>query len=499
MKIKTHILTLLLVSTCVCFIHAQTLNFPTDTVISKNGQVTIKGQKIDYTVKTGMQPVWDESGEVIATLHYTYYQRKGINDLSKRPLMISFNGGPGSASAWMHIAYTGPKLLNVDDEGYPIQPYGMKDNPYSVLDVTDILYVNPVNTGYSRTIPVAGKEVKRDQFFGINADINYLSEWLNTFVNRNDRWLSPKYLIGESYGGTRVSGLAYALQEKQWMYLNGVILVSPADYNIFNSDPAIYTATNFPYYTATAWYHGLLPEPNQQMALQDILMIAEDFALQELMPALAKGSSLGQADREMIAQKMTQLTGISTENILQQNLNLTPSFFWKDLRRKKDGTTIGRLDSRYLGIDKVETGDAPDYNAELKHWLHAFTPAINYYMRNELGFQTDLKYNMFGDVHPWDRRNNQTREQLRKAMAANPYLNVLFQAGYYDGATTYFASKYTMWQIDPSGKMKDRFRFIGYESGHMMYLRKVDLEKANEDIREFIIDTNFENKPAKYK
>lgn len=260
MKFRAPIFTFVLTSLCTALIYGQSLNFPTDTTIIKSGQVTIKGQKIDYTVKTGMQPVWDESGEVIATLHYTYYQRKGVNDLSKRPLMISFNGGPGSASAWMHIAYTGPRLLNVDDEGYPIQPYGMKDNPYSVLDVTDILYVNPVNTGYSRTIPVSGKEVKRDQFFGINADINYLSEWLNTFVNRNDRWLSPKYLIGESYGGTRVSGLAYALQEKQWMYLNGVILVSPADYNIFNSDPAIYTATNFPYFTATAWYHGLLPE-----------------------------------------------------------------------------------------------------------------------------------------------------------------------------------------------------------------------------------------------
>ena len=499
MKFRTPIVTLVLTSLCTALIYGQSLNFPRDTTIIKSGQVTIKGQKIDYTVKTGMQPVWDESGEVIATLHYTYYQRKGVNDLSKRPLMISFNGGPGSASAWMHIAYTGPRLLNVDDEGYPIQPYGMKDNPYSVLDVTDILYVNPVNTGYSRTIPVSGKEVKRDQFFGINADINYLSEWLNTFVNRNDRWLSPKYLIGESYGGTRVSGLAYALQEKQWMYLNGVILVSPADYNIFNSDPAIYTATNFPYFTATAWYHGLLPEKNQQKSLQEVLAIAEDFALQELMPALARGSNLPEADRSALAQKMAALTGISAEHILQQNLNLTTSFFWKDLRRKKDGTTIGRLDSRYLGIDKVETGDAPDYNAELKHWLHAFTPAINFYMRNELGFQTDLKYNMFGDVHPWDRRNNQTREQLRMAMAANPYLNVLFQAGYYDGATTYFASKYTMWQIDPSGKMKDRFKFIGYESGHMMYLRKVDLEKANEDIRQFIKDTNFENKPAKYE
>lgn len=480
--------------------NAQQRKIPVDTTITTQNTVTINGKKVEYTAITGMQPVWDDTGNPVATLHYTYYKKKANknDDYSKRPLMISFNGGPGSASAWMHIAYTGPKLLNVDDEGYPVMPYGVKDNPYSVLDETDILYVNPVNTGYSRTIPETGKEVKREKFFGINADVAYLADWLNTFVNRHNRWLSPKYLIGESYGGTRVSGLAYELQAKQWMYLNGVILVSPADYNVFESDPAVSTAVRFPYFTAAAHYHKMLPAEKQSMSLEAVLAEAEEAALNIVMPALAKGSSLSKEERDEVAHLMSSLTGIKKENVLRQNLNLSTNYFWKELRRETDGKTIGRLDSRYTGIDREETGDSPDYNAELKSWLHSFTPAINYYMKNQLGFDTDVKYNMFGNVHPWDRRNNNTRENLRKAMAENPFLNIMFQAGYYDGATTYFNSKYTMNQIDPSGKLKNRMRFYGYESGHMMYLRSEDLKAANEHVRNFIKETALPQKPAKY-
>ena len=174
------------------------------------------------------------------------------------------------------------------------------------------------------------------------------------------------------------------------------------------------------------------------------------------------------------------------------------SFFWKELMRDKTGFTLGRLDSRYLGIDRKEAGTRPDYSPELTSWLHSFTPAINHYIKSELNFNTDVKYNMFGDVYPWDRRNNETREELRMAMATNPYLKVLNQSGYYDGATTYFAAKYTLSQIDPSGKMKDRMTFKGYRSGHMMYLRNQDLIKANEDLRIFIKNSSTNGKAAKY-
>ena len=478
--------------------NAQKRTLPTDTTVVTSNTVTINGSKVSYTATTGTQPVWDEMGNPIASLFYTYYKRSDVSNTAERPLLISFNGGPGSASVWMHIAYTGPQVLNIDEEGFPVQPYGVHENNYSVLDVADIVFVNPVNTGYSRTIPDGGKEVDKSKFFGINADIKYLADWLNTFVTRNERWTSPKYLIGESYGGTRVSGLALELQERQWMYLNGVILVSPADYNVFESDVPVSSALNLPYFTAAAWYHKLLPDALQEKYLLEVLPEAESFAIDKLMPAQAKGGFLSSEEKTAIAEKVSYYSGISTESILQNNLDVSPRFFWKELLRDKSGYTIGRLDSRYLGLDKMDAGMGPDYSAELTSWLHSFTPAINYYIREYLNFKTDIKYNMFGPVRPWDNSNNNTRDNLRKAMAENPYMRVLFQAGYYDGATTYFNSKYTMWQIDPSGKMKDRFSFKGYRSGHMMYLRKEDLKKANDDLRLFIKDSLSKGKSAKY-
>lgn len=478
---------------------AQSRKIPSDTTVITTHNTTIKGASISYTAETGMQPVWNKKGDPIATLYYTYYSRNNVRNRANRPLLISFNGGPGSASVWMHIAYTGPKVLKIDDEGYPVQPYGVKDNPNSILDVADIVYVNPVNTGYSRMIAnKEGKMPNRETFFGINTDITYLAEWVNTFVTRKNRWESPKYIIGESYGGTRVMGLAKELQTKQWMYLNGVILVSPADYKLYSTSQPVYSALNLPYFSAAAWYQKALSNDMQQKDLLDILPDAENFAINQLMPAIAKGGFISDNEKQAIAKKMAHFSGLSEKAILQHNLDVPTSFFWKELLRDKTGQTIGRLDSRYLGLDKKEAGDKPDYNAELTSWLHSFTPAINYYIREHLKFKTDVKYNMFGNVHPWDRRNNDVREGLRQAMAQNPYLKVLIQSGYYDGATTYFAAKYTMWQVDPSGKMKDRFTFKGYRSGHMMYLRNEDLIKANDDIRTFIKNSLSNGKSAKY-
>lgn len=475
---------------------AQQRTLPTDTLVVTNHEVTIGGKRIPYKASAGTQPVWNEKGEPIATLFHTYYERTDIKDNRNRPLLISFNGGPGSASVWMHIAYTGPRILKIDDEGYPVQPYGVKENPYSILDVADIVYVNPVNTGYSRTIPESGEKVDKSKFFGVNADIQYLAEWINTFVSRHNRWRSPKYLIGESYGTTRVSGLALALQNQQWMYLNGVILVSPTDLGIAR-EGNVEAANRLPYFAAAAWYQKALPAELQSKDLDDILPEVETYAINELLPALAKGGFLSDEKRKEVASKMAYYSGLSEESILQNNLDVPVGYFWKDLLRDK-GLTIGRLDSRYLGIDRKDAGSSPDYNAELTSWLHSFTPAINYYLRKELNFKTDLKYNMFGPVHPWDRSNDRTGENLRQAMAQNPYLQVMIQSGYFDGATSYFDAKYTMWQMDPGGKMKDRLHFKGYRSGHMMYLRKEDLKTANDHIREFIEQTETNGKPAKY-
>ena len=485
-----------LISCFSIFLYAQEIKLPIDTIVVTQHKTIIKGQAISYEAQTGTQPVWNEEGKPIASLFYTYYRRTDIKNSNQRPIIFSFNGGPGSASVWMHIAYTGPKILKIDDEGYPVQPYGFKTNSYSILDVADIVFINPVNTGYSRMVKVDGKLPNRDTFFGINADIRYLSGWLNTFVSRNNRWESSKYIIGESYGGTRVMGLSLALQNQQWMYLNGVIMVSPADYKTFDDNP-VSSALNLPYFAATAWYHKQLKPELQQKDLLDVLPEVEKFSINSLIPALAKGGFIDNEEKNVIAQKMSDFIGIPKNVILQQNLDLPTQYFWKELLRD-EGRNIGRLDSRYLGIDRTDTGSRPDYSAELTSWLHSFTPAINHYIKNELKFKTDIKYNMFGPVRPWNEENDNTRENLRQAMAQNPYLHVMTQSGYFDGATTYFAAKYSQWQMDPSGKLRDRFSFKGYRSGHMMYLRKEDLIKANDDLRDFIKKTTTNGKPAKY-
>ena len=481
--------------------HARSIKI--DSSIVTEHATKILGKRVKYSATTGTQPVWNSKDEAVATLFYTYYQRTDVKENTERPLIISFNGGPGSASVWMHVAYTGPRILNIDDEGYPVQPYGVQTNPYSILDVADIVFVNPVNTGYSRVLPKAdgsmpSQDEQQKMFFGVNADISYLADWVNTFVTRNNRWRSPKYLIGESYGTTRVSGLALELQNRQWMYLNGVVLVSPTDIGIERNGP-VKAANRLPYFAAAAWYHNKLEPALQNKDLTELLPEVEDFTINTLIPALAKGGFIGETEKRDVLTQMARYSGLSEASIAQNNLDVSTAFFWKDLLRE-EGKTLGRLDSRYLGIDAKQSGDRPDYWAELTSWLHSFTPAINYYLREELNYKTDIKYNMFGNVHPWDRSNNQTGENLRLAMAQNPYLNVMIQAGYYDGATNYFDAKYTMWQLDQSGNLKDRLSFKGYRSGHMMYLRRDDLKQSNQDLREFIkMSTPGKGIPAEYK
>ncbi|MDH7447157.1 S10 family peptidase [Aquimarina sp. 2201CG14-23] len=495
--------TYVLLVSLICFalsIHAQKVKIPIDTTVVTNHTTIIKGKTIPYKATTGFQPVWNEMGEPIASLFYTYYKRNDIKNDENRPLLISFNGGPGSASVWMHVAYTGPRILKIDNEGFPVQPYGIKANPNSILDVADIVFVNPVNTGYSRMLKDAeGKMPDKKIFFGVNEDIKYLATWINTFMTRNNRWRSPKYLIGESYGTTRVSGLALELQDSHWMFLNGVILVSPTQIG-FKFDGPVEVANRLPYFTAAAWYHKMLPTELQSKDLLEILPEVENYAINELLPAIVKGGYLSNSKKEEIITKMAYYSGLSKKTIRQNNLEVPKSYFWKDLLREKEGYTIGRLDSRYKGMDIKESGDSPDYNSELTAWLHAFTPAINYYITEELNFKTDLKYNMFGPVRPWDRtKGNNTGENLRKAMAMNANLHTMIQSGYFDGATTYFNAKYVMWQLNANGKLTNRLSFKGYRSGHMMYLRNEDLIQANEDIRTFITTSSSKiSKGSKY-
>lgn len=476
-------------------VEAQKRALPADTTIISTDEVTVKGQKVPYRVTVGTQPVYGEDGEADAALFYTYYERTDVRNNENRPIFISFNGGPGAGSLWMHLGYTSPKRLKISDEGYPVQPYGVEDNPHSIIDVADIVYVNPVNTGFSRIL----NDGEREQFFGVNEDLAYLADWIDTFISRNERWKSPKYLIGESYGTPRVSGLAGQLQGRHWMFLNGVVLVSPTGLGLEPEGPMPRSSVlKLPYYTAAAWYHEQLTPELQNKDLTEILPEVERFTIEELLPALSYGGFISQNRKEQLVGQVARYSGLSEEFVEDYNLAVPSSAFWKELLRD-EGHTIGRLDSRYIGIDKADGGENYDYPAEYSSWKHSFTPAINHYVQDVLGFKTDLQYYVSGPVRPWNRDGNETGEMLRGAMAENPNLKVMVQAGYYDGATDYFSAKYTMWNIDPSGKMKDRFRFEGYRSGHMMYLRTEDLETSNQHIREFIQESLPEiGAPAKY-
>lgn len=454
---------------------------PPDTMVVTQHQATINGQHISYTAIAGTQPVYASDGHIIASLFYVYYKRDGIKNRESRPLMISFNGGPGTGSVWMNIGFTGPQRLNIDDEGFPVEPYGVQDNPYSIIDVADIVFVCPVNTGFSR---ILDDKIDKDRFFGVNADVRYLSDWINTFVSRHHRWRSPKFLIGESYGTTRVSGLSESLQSSEWMYLDGVILVSPTDLGIHRDGP-VQNASLLPYYTATAWYHHVLSPGLQQKGLDDLLSEVEKFTVSKYIPALVEGGSINEAEKNGIAGQVAAYSGIATKDVLAHNLVIPRRFYWKDLLRDK-GYTVGRLDSRYIGIDNENAGTGPDYNAELTSWLHSFTPAINYYLREELNFKTDLKYLMFGNVWPWESENNHTGKQLQSALLENPGLHLMVLSGYFDGACDYFNAKYSLWQINQSGRLSDRIEWHGFQSGHMMYIRKEDCKKANDVIRAFL-------------
>jgi len=518
-KRNLNLTTILMVAICIAIMsnsNAQKKFFLSyDTSVTTSHKITINGTEIPYDAIVGTLPVYVEhKGDIPgnptkprAYVQYTYYKRSDIKDMSNRPLMISFNGGPGTGSLWMHIGYTGPKRLKVSPEGWPVQPYGVVDNRYSILDVTDLLFVNPVNTGYSRIINDGAKE----DFFGVQADINYLADWIALFISRYERWTSPKFLIGESYGTTRVAGLAGVLQSKQNIFLNGVVLQGNCGIGLNPSfSSAASSVFKLPSYTSAAWYHKKLPADLQNQDLNDIFPQAVDFTINEYLPAVTRAGSLSAAQKDAIAQKVSRFSGMPKQYILDHNLVVSSSGFWKELLRS-EGKTIGRLDTRYVGIDKENAGERSDYNAEILAWEHAFTPAINKYFREDLGFKTDSRYYVFGPVQPWQQASPaqggggfgqpafNVGDQLRNAMAENPALHLLNQQGYYDGACDVLGAMMSLWNLDPRGAFKDRIQFKAFKSGHMLYIRDEDNKEGNNDLRQFIKSSiPKENQPIQY-
>lgn len=445
--------------------------------------VEIGGQRVAYTATAGTLPIV-EDGDTMAHMFYVAYTRDGVTNLNERPIFYSFNGGPGTGSLWMHLGYTGPRRVSYDDEGFaPRPPAHLEDNPYSILDVADIVYISPIGTGFSRMVP--GKDPH--QYHGVMSDIASVAEFIRLYTTKNKRWGSPKFLIGESYGTTRAAGLAGYLLTHDQMYLNGVVLVSMTGLDVERGDDVAY-ATALPHLTATAWYHHKLAPELQARPLEEVVAEAQKFAMDDYVRALMRGDQLTDAERADLARRLARYTGLSEAYIRSANLRVSVARFRKELLRDQR-LTVGRLDSRYAGVDRDAAGESYDYDPAMASWNGPFREAVDQYMRNELGYETDLEYKIWGDVRPWKRDQvgrGGVGEMLRDAMAQNPYMRVLIQGGYYDGATTFSDAEYTIHHLQPGGEFRDRFRFRFYPSGHMIYLRRETLARAKQDLVDFI-------------
>lgn len=451
------------------------------TSVTKHA-IVIGGQRVAYTATAGTIALRSDKDKPEASVFYVAYTRDDVTDRARRPIFYSFNGGPGTASVWMHMGFTGPRKVVYDDEGMmPSPPFRLADNEQAILDIADIVFIDPVGTGYSRMAP--GEDAHK--YHGVMEDIRSVGEFIRLYTTRNSRWDSPKFLIGESYGTTRAAGLVNHMQQTHQMYFNGVIQVSMTGLD-YQSGTDLGFALSLPHYTATAWYHKALAPELQSKPLRAVLQESEQFALGAYLDALVKGDVLSKAERDTAAVQVGRLAGLSKDYVTNSNLRIDRGRFRKELLRGR-GLTVGRLDSRYTGIDRDAAGATNEYDPAMEAWNGPFAAVINDYFRDELKWETDTKYNIWGDVRPWRRDpQNNTGEMLRVAMTQNPFLRVLVLASYYDGATDYFSAQYVMSHLDPSGAIKDRVSFSFYESGHMMYVRKPDLAKAKRDIAEFV-------------
>jgi carboxypeptidase C (cathepsin A) len=453
-------------------------------------EITINGAVIKYRAIAGTMPLKEDIEKPKATIFYIAYTRTDVKDPGSRPITFSFNGGPGSSSVWLHLGLLGPRRVPMQDDGEALPPpYHLVDNEYSLLDKTDLVFIDPVSTGYSRAV----EGESPGQFHGVQEDIKSVGEFIRLYLTKYERWVSPKFLIGESYGTTRAAGLANYLQDTHGMYLNGVMLISSilefqtARFNIGNDLPYVMF---LPSYTATAWYHQKL-SPDLQADLQGTLRQAEDFADGLYATALLEGDAISDTDYEAVVKELARLTGLSETYVRQSNIRIPMWRFAKELLRDQRRTT-GRLDSRFTGIDRDAAGESYEYDPSYAAIQGPYSTLMNDYVRRELEFESDLPYEILtGKVWPWSFSNyeNQyvnTAEPLRQAMTANPALKLFVASGYYDLATPYFASNYTVDHLGLDASLRGNITQTYYEAGHMMYIKKSSLAKLRDDLASYL-------------
>ena len=463
---------------------------PEDKSVTTKHSVRISGQEVKYTATAGTMVLKLEDGTPKASIFYVAYTKDDAGDAAKRPITFAFNGGPGAGSLWLHVGALGPRRVEMGDVGSLLPPpYKFVDNESSILDVTDIVFIDPVTTGYSR--PVPGEADK--QFHGVQEDVQSVGDFIRLWATRNRRWGSPKFLAGESYGTTRAAGLSGYLQQRYGMYLNGIILISAilnfqtAEFDTGNDLPYI---LYLPTYTAIAWYQKKLPS-DLQGDLQKAIAESKAFATGEYADALMRGDTLPAAKRTEVAQKLSRLTGISAEYIDRADLRIEIQRFDKELM-KSARRTVGRLDGRFTGIDEDAAGEKPDYDPSLAAIVGPYTATLNEYVRGELKFESDLPYEFLtGRVRPWNYAPYENRyvnvaETLRRAMTQNPFLHVFVGKGYYDLATPFFAADYTVDHLGLDPTLRPHISGGYYEAGHMMYVHHDSLAKLKQDLAQFI-------------
>jgi len=475
---------------------------PKDVLVETKHSLTIDGQEIRYTVTCGTMVLKEEAekkgekeGEAEgekprASIFFVAYIRDEVEDRRKRPITFSFNGGPGSSSVWLHLGLLGPRRVLLDDEGFAFPPpYELVDNAYSLLDQTDLVFIDPVSTGFSRALP--GEKSK--QFHGFKKDIESVGDFIRLYTTRYQRWNSPKFLIGESYGTTRAAGLSGYLQERHGMYLNGIMLISSilnfqtADFHPGNDLPYILF---LPTYCATAWFHKRLSDELQQ-DLSATLQEVEAFSLGEYAHALLQGDALQGEDRMVIIRKLAGYTGLREDYIERTNLRIEILRFTKEFLRF-DKHTVGRLDSRFRGIDRDSAGEVSEFDPSLNNITGPYTATLNDYVRTELKFESDLPYEILTErVYPWSYAEFENEyvnvaEILRKAMSTNPHLKVYVANGYYDLATPYFATRYTFKHLGLDKTLLGNLRMGYFDAGHMMYIHLPSLIKLKGELVAFI-------------
>lgn len=451
--------------------------------------VTVGGETISYTVSAKRMTIKDDAGKDKAHIFHVAYERTGVESAQARPITFVFNGGPGSSSVWLHLGAIGPKRVVFGDDGEPPAPPGsLTDNEDSWLAFTDLVFIDPVTTGYSRAAD--GEDPK--QFHGLRGDAHAVAEFIRQYTTQNKRWLSPKFLAGESYGTTRAAALAPILQGELGMYLSGIVLISPVlDFQTIRED----RGNDEPYwlflptYTATAWKHGKLAKDVGAGDVASAIAEAEQWASTEYLQALAKGDRLSEKERDEVATQLARFTGLSREFVLRSDLRISQPRFCKELLRDR-GLTVGRLDSRYTGIDGDLAGSQTEFDPSYAAIQGPYTSAMNAYVRGDLGFETDLNYEILtGKVHPWDlgaeNRYAEVSSGLRAAMNTNPRLRVLVCNGFYDLATPHFASDFCLAHMSLDPQARTRVSVHRYMGGHMMYLRKDDRGKLHSDAKMF--------------